>query len=688
MGKIYRQLVFEIDKLREIVKENGLKESCFNELSAIKNAIPAKEINKGKILRLWKKIFSSDKMIQPDNLGLFFELGQRYMKVQQSVCEDLNMRLLALESNDITENEEMVSLLNSLEDKIYYPEKYIDFNDIMSLLDLSDDKKLLKQYVDVLGNILANDDKSKRSERTIYEQLFYQGDGIFDHIEREIDNQQAYYKERFDSLAEIENKYKELLIEKYDDFIGQVVSKEIIEFFNTTVIEQWNQMWGQKAGYHELVKQKDMYTPSRGDIEGKMNIQTLPVFPVNNSEWMEYSEEYIACIENNLKKAWADYTRDYVKACAAVCLNQEKEAIIQKKKELLATGERLKQKIASWRELLITISSEQDTWSKELEKLYVKITNSASKTSDSMKKGKAGRVIKKSVIPVILVVIVMGIAYNIKRSSDFITENTEDQKRIKDRETGMSETLAKALPESTSETLSDTSSGVLLEILSDPQSETPTEGLSSETTENLEKPKDKKETKFNDMKKEENYLYILPEVSSRYLSEKDLDGLDQEILRLARNEVFARHGRLFQSEDLKEYFSKQSWYHGYLLEDEFDDSVLNSYEKYNLDLIKTIESRMVEMRNDKEKQMYILPDSSSKYLSKEDLKGLDKSMLRLARNEIFARHGRLFQSKDLSRYFSNQSWYHGYISADQFSNSVLNEYENYNLELIKSLENQ
>lgn len=121
-------------------------------------------------------------------------------------------------------------------------------------------------------------------------------------------------------------------------------------------------------------------------------------------------------------------------------------------------------------------------------------------------------------------------------------------------------------------------------------------------------------------------------------------------------------------------------------EEEFDDSVLNTYEKYNLDLIKSIESRIVEVGNRTEKRMYILPDSSSKYLSTEDLKGLDASVLRLARNEIFARHGRLFQSEDLNRYFSSQSWYHGYISADQFHDSDLNEYEHYNLELIKSLE--
>lgn len=84
--------------------------------------------------------------------------------------------------------------------------------------------------------------------------------------------------------------------------------------------------------------------------------------------------------------------------------------------------------------------------------------------------------------------------------------------------------------------------------------------------------------------------YILPDSDSRYLTNDDLIGLDQDILRLARNEIYARHGRLFQTEDLNNYFSSKPWYYGYLSEEEFDDSVLNNYEKANLDTIKNAES--------------------------------------------------------------------------------------------------
>lgn len=83
--------------------------------------------------------------------------------------------------------------------------------------------------------------------------------------------------------------------------------------------------------------------------------------------------------------------------------------------------------------------------------------------------------------------------------------------------------------------------------------------------------------------------YILPDVDKRYYTKEELALLPKEMLRLARNEVFARHHRKYETQDLKEYFEAQSWYQGNLSAEEFDDSVLNEYEKGNLDLIKAIE---------------------------------------------------------------------------------------------------
>lgn len=79
--------------------------------------------------------------------------------------------------------------------------------------------------------------------------------------------------------------------------------------------------------------------------------------------------------------------------------------------------------------------------------------------------------------------------------------------------------------------------------------------------------------------------YILPESNTRYLDYDDLADLDGYDLVLARNEIYARHGRLFDSEELQEYFNKCTWYNGTISPADFDDSVLNQYERANVDFI-------------------------------------------------------------------------------------------------------
>ena len=79
--------------------------------------------------------------------------------------------------------------------------------------------------------------------------------------------------------------------------------------------------------------------------------------------------------------------------------------------------------------------------------------------------------------------------------------------------------------------------------------------------------------------------YIILDSNSRYLEKSDLEGLSQSELRIARNEIFARHGRMFNDSELQDYFDSCSWYNGTILPSDFDDSVLNQYEKANAQLI-------------------------------------------------------------------------------------------------------
>lgn len=114
--------------------------------------------------------------------------------------------------------------------------------------------------------------------------------------------------------------------------------------------------------------------------------------------------------------------------------------------------------------------------------------------------------------------------------------------------------------------------------------------------------------------------------------------------------------------------------------------------------VKETDSQPGEKKEDTEKkaeeesqneaaQEYIFPDSNSRYLSEEEIRNIDEEKQRLARNEIFARHGYIFNDEELNQYFNSTSWYQGTVPSDQFDMDwVLNDFEKKNLELINLVE--
>lgn len=84
---------------------------------------------------------------------------------------------------------------------------------------------------------------------------------------------------------------------------------------------------------------------------------------------------------------------------------------------------------------------------------------------------------------------------------------------------------------------------------------------------------------------------------------------------------------------------------------------------------------------------YLLADSGIRLLTENDIKGMSKYDLALARNEIYARHGRKFQTAEYSNYFSSKSWYKinpNYNYSDD--NSNLNDIESKNVQFILNAE--
>lgn len=87
---------------------------------------------------------------------------------------------------------------------------------------------------------------------------------------------------------------------------------------------------------------------------------------------------------------------------------------------------------------------------------------------------------------------------------------------------------------------------------------------------------------------------------------------------------------------------------------------------------------------------YVLPDATSHVYTTEELSGLSAWDLKVARNEIYARHGRKFNDAELQSYFDSKSWYHAQYSPEEFDaqSGILNDTELANVDVLRSAEGQ
>ena len=94
--------------------------------------------------------------------------------------------------------------------------------------------------------------------------------------------------------------------------------------------------------------------------------------------------------------------------------------------------------------------------------------------------------------------------------------------------------------------------------------------------------------------------------------------------------------------------------------EEQDKEPIESDDAVNQDSEETQEEDVPEEGGQEEDNQtatdseYILPNSDTVRLTRTDLQGLSKEELRLARNEIFARHGMIFGVEDLDTYFADK----------------------------------
>ena len=114
---------------------------------------------------------------------------------------------------------------------------------------------------------------------------------------------------------------------------------------------------------------------------------------------------------------------------------------------------------------------------------------------------------------------------------------------------------------------------------------------------------------------------------NKLITEAMLRGLSLHELRLLRNEIYARHGRIFVTLWIQQYFGSQSWYDP---KEDFKDESISGVDKTNIETIVAYENKLHN-------------SISNKPITQALLSGLFVEDVRKMRDEIYARHGKVFK---------------------------------------------
>jgi YARHG domain-containing protein len=153
----------------------------------------------------------------------------------------------------------------------------------------------------------------------------------------------------------------------------------------------------------------------------------------------------------------------------------------------------------------------------------------------------------------------------------------------------------------------------------------------------------------------------------KLITEAMLRGLSLHELRLLRNEIYARHGRVFKTLWLQQYFGGQMWYDP---NEEFKDEEMTGADKTNVETIVAYENKLHNQ-------------ISTKPITRALLQGLFVEDVRKMRDEIYARHGKVFKNEWTQKYFASFDWYK---PDPKFTEASLTSVENQNLTTIAAYE--
>jgi hypothetical protein len=130
--------------------------------------------------------------------------------------------------------------------------------------------------------------------------------------------------------------------------------------------------------------------------------------------------------------------------------------------------------------------------------------------------------------------------------------------------------------------------------------------------------------------------FIIADSSTRELDKKDVLGLTPQQLRIARNEIYAKRGRMFLDPLLTLYFDSKEWYQSLTVKyapSVFDSSIaLTPVELKNAELLLNMEKAFVTAKGD------VFPDSLERELELKDVV-LSKDALKLGMEQLYQKSG-------------------------------------------------
>jgi len=148
-----------------------------------------------------------------------------------------------------------------------------------------------------------------------------------------------------------------------------------------------------------------------------------------------------------------------------------------------------------------------------------------------------------------------------------------------------------------------------------------------------------------------------------------LEGATLNELRIMRNEFWARRGKRFTTPGYRAFYEWQDWY-----------KPVKDQTKVKLSATELANAKTIENYEKK-----IREKITGEVLQPEIFEGLFVEDLRVLRNEIFARHGRIFKNAELQKTFVAMDWYR---PNPDFKDEMLSETEFKNLASIKKAEQE